>query len=94
MIRRRLIFFCGVSISLGPCGGFDGVLRLFFIIFDSGAMGFSAQSGLLSGRLDTLSGYLLCMIMLVIKVCLIVSRRELATPFDLCCRYSSSLFPC
>lgn len=34
MIRRRLIFFCGVSISLGLCGGFDGVLRLFFIILN------------------------------------------------------------
>lgn len=55
-------------------------------------MGFSAQSGLLSGRLNTLSGYLLRMIMLVIKVRLIVSRRELATPFDLCCQYSAASF--
>ena len=30
----------------------------FLYYFDSGAMGFSAQSGLLSGRLNTLSGYL------------------------------------
>lgn len=55
-------------------------------------MGFSAQSGLLSGRLNTLLGYFLCMIMLVIKVRLIVSRRELATPFDLCCQYSAASF--
>ena len=31
MIRRRLIFFCGVSISPGLCGGFDGVLGRYLI---------------------------------------------------------------
>lgn len=92
MIRRRLIFFCGVSISLGPCGGFDGVLRHFFIILIRARWVSAHRVVCCLGDSILFRAIFLCMIMLVIKVRLIVSRRELVTPFDLCCQYSAASF--